>query len=174
MPHPSPRFHSPSHPGLVKKLAIVLSLLLLLAACSRSRPPQLDTPTPAPEGATLLGQLEVTFTVDPQSLRRSPPALFPASPHKVWSADSPPRTCPTASIDKEGFRYLYGTYRVTNNGGALSNLSFYAMNTSDAVLAAPRSRTCATPRAKRSPPPPSRAPLPPRTAWRTTAVALTS
>ena len=36
-------------------------------------------------------------------------------------------------IDKGGFRYLYGTYRVTNNGGALNNLSFYAMNTADAV-----------------------------------------
>ena len=133
MPHPSPRPHSRSHPGrLMKKLAHRLVLApapgrLLTLAPPAARHAHAHTRAAQRCWASWKSPSPSTLI-----LRRSPPALFPASPRKVWSADSAPKTCPTASIDKDGFRYLYGTYRVTNNGGALSNLSFYAMNTSGA------------------------------------------
>ena len=114
----------------MKKLLVFLSLLLLLTACGRSRP---TPPAPTPDASPrVLGQVDVTFQVDPASGE-----LSTSSSHFSTQATTNAFSFAPLSkglTDKDGVRYLYGTFKVGNTSSSrVDNLSFYALSTSGAI-----------------------------------------
>ena len=114
----------------MKKLLVFLALVLLLAACGRSRP---TPPAPAPDASSrVLGQVDVTFQVDPASgeLSTSSTGLSTQATTNAFSF----APLSKGLTDKDGVRYLYGTFKVGNtSSGRVNNLSFYALNTAQSI-----------------------------------------
>ena len=114
----------------MKKLLVFLALILLLTACGRSRP---TPPAPAPDASPrVLGQVDVTFQVDPASGE-----LSTSSSHLSTQATTQAFSFAPLSkglTDKDGVRYLYGTFKVGNtSSNRVNNLSFYALNTAQSI-----------------------------------------
>ena len=114
----------------MKKSLVFLSLVLLLVACGRSRPPQ---PIPTPDASPrVLGQVDVTFQVDPASGELSTSASHLAAQATTNAFSFAPLS--KGLTDKDGVRYLYGTFKVGNTSNTkMNNLSFYALSTSQSI-----------------------------------------
>ena len=114
----------------MKKLLVFLALVLLLTACGRSRP---TPPAPTPDATPrVLGQVDITFQVDPASgeLSTSSSTLSTQATTNAFSF----APLSKGLTDKDGVRYLYGTFKVGNASSAkVDNLSFYALSTSGAI-----------------------------------------
>ena len=113
----------------MKRLTFLLTLLLTLTACNQGTTP----PPPQPEvvPSRVLGQVDITFSVDPATQELTTTALnagLSTQGDRVNSVDA--KALSKGLIDKDGTRYLYGTFEFANNSGrALDNLSLYALNT---------------------------------------------
>jgi chitodextrinase len=107
----------------MKKYVLFLLFLVPLLAVSCFRPPpQQASPEPetVTETPTLLGEVEVTFTLD--TLQAS---------SQLTAHSSTLTLTPVSSqlADENGLRYLYGTLQVTNAGATnWKNLTLYALN----------------------------------------------
>jgi fibronectin type 3 domain-containing protein len=79
------------------------------------------------EAGQLLGEIEVQFQVNASTQALSVQASSPSLSTQNTSVTLEPLT--QGLVDKDGFRYLYGTFRVTNSTTEmLNNLSFYALS----------------------------------------------
>ena len=113
----------------MKRLAFLLTLLLTLTACNQGTTP----PPPQPEvvPSRVLGQVDITFSVDPATQELTTTALNAGlftQGDRVNNVDA--KALSKGLIDKDGTRYLYGTFEFANNSGqTLDNLSLYALNT---------------------------------------------
>ena len=114
----------------MKKLLVFLALVLLLTACGRSRP---TPPAPAPDASPrVLGQVDVTFQVDPASGELSTSSSHLSTQGTTSAFSFAPLS--KGLTDKDGVRYLYGTFKVGNTSNVkVDNLSFYALSTSGAI-----------------------------------------
>ena len=108
------------------KFALLLTLLIALAACSRSTP---QPPTNQPvDKVTLLNEdINILFQIgDDQEIKTSAAPNGLTSQALEFSLESTSK----GLIDKAGTRYLYGTFEVKNNSSeTYNNLSFYALST---------------------------------------------
>ncbi len=114
-------------PFMNTKRLITLLLLLLLAACSRTTPPE-PTGTDTTRSSRLLSTdtLEVNFQVDPTSGQL---ATLSTSSLSTQAVDIDLQSSSKGLVDKDGTRYLYGTFDITNTSNeTLENLSFYALS----------------------------------------------
>ena len=110
------------------KRLITLLLLLLLAACNRTTPPE-PTGTDTARASRLLSSeaLEVNFEVNPLTGQLTTLNTSSLTSQAV-SVDVQPSS--KGLVDKDGTRYLYGTFDVTNTSSeTFENLSFYALST---------------------------------------------
>lgn len=121
-PHRRRRLNAP--------LAISL-ILLLLTACTTITPR--DALPERPNQGDLLGEVGVNFAVSPVSRTLEVSAATPPlSTQGTALSGVELRNLSKGIVDKDGVRYLYGTFEVTNtSGSALDNLTFYALNRSD-------------------------------------------
>ena len=113
----------------MKKLVFLPILLFTLAACTQGTKP------PQPEVSRVLGQVDITFSVDPATQELTTTALnagLSTQGDAVNNVDA--KALSRGLIDKDGTRYLYGTFEFANNSGrTLDNLSLYAINTPGAL-----------------------------------------
>lgn len=101
---------------------------LLLGACMQS--PSAPPAAPPQGTSTLLGEVEVRFDQDPNGVLQAS-AL---STQGALLGDLTLRNLSKGVTDKDGTRYLYATFEVTNpQSSSLSNLTFYALNRPDAL-----------------------------------------
>ena len=117
----------------MKRLSFLFVLLLTLTACNQGTTP----PPPQPEvlPSRVLGQVDITFQVNPETQELTTTALnagLSTQGDAVNGVDA--KALSRGLIDKDGMRYLYGTFEFANNSGrALDNLSLYAINTPGAL-----------------------------------------
>ena len=109
----------------------LLLSLLILAACNQAALPEtkVDSETPEARTSRLLSDetLEVNFQVDPA---KDQLATLSTSPFSTQAVDIDLQSSSKGLVDKDGTRYLYGTFDITNTSGeTLENLSFYALST---------------------------------------------
>jgi len=102
-------------------------LAAALAACAQLAPP----PAAPPERpGRLLGEVEIRFEQGPSGTLQA----SAVSTQGTFVGDLTLRNLSKGLIDKDGVRYLYATFEVTNPlSTSLDNLTFYALNRPDAL-----------------------------------------